>query len=225
MPYYAIVKTIDSEESKLGLVLPYTVYGKQSITAYAVGTYENGTMQLKLYRYPSDSSVLGPMQLDTQISQNESISKEIENLDVSGTKLTKNIVVVPIDNKLIYVESIYQEYINESDSLPKLKKVVVASGNKIAIGDDLKTALNNLVSEGVNIEVEDPESEEELIKSIIKANKDLKESTANSDYEVMGKDIKQLQTLIDKLEELKNNESNNNAENESEGSNGFTISL
>lgn len=224
-PYYAMVKTIDSKESKIGLVLPYTIYGKQSITAYAVGTYEDGKMQIKLYRYPSDNYVLGPMQLDTQISQNEAISKEIESLDVSGTKLTKNIVVVPIDNKLIYVESIYQEYINESDSLPKLKKVVVASGNKIAIGNDLKTALNNLVSQGVNIEVENPENEAELIKSIIKANKDLKESTANSDYEIMGKDIKQLQTLIDKLEELQNKESNKNKENNNENSNGLTISL
>ena len=224
-PYYAMVKTIDSKEAKIGLVLPYTIYGKQSITAYAVGTYENGKMQIKLYRYPSDNYVLGPMQLDTQISQNEAISKEIESLDVSGTKLTKNIVVVPIDNKLIYVESIYQEYINESDSLPKLKKVVVASGNKIAIGNDLKTALNNLVSQGVNIEVENPENEAELIKSIIKANKDLKESTANSDYEIMGKDIKQLQTLIDKLEELQNKESNKNKENNNENSNALTISL
>lgn len=224
-PYYAMVKTIDSKEAKIGLVLPYTIYGKQSITAYAVGTYEDGKVQIKLYRYPSDNYVLGPMQLDTQISQNEAISKEIESLDVSGTKLTKNIVVVPIDNKLIYVESIYQEYINESDSLPKLKKVVVASGNKIAIGNDLKTALNNLVSQGVNIEVENPENEAELIKSIIKANKDLKESTANSDYEIMGKDIKKLQTLIDKLEELQNKESNKNKENNNENSNGLTISL
>ena len=109
--------------------------------------------------------------------------------------------------------------------MPKLKKVVVASGNKIAIGNDLKTALNNLVSQGVNIEVENPENEAELIKSIIKANKDLKESTANSDYEIMGKDIKQLQTLIDKLEELQNKESNKNKENNNENSNALTISL
>ena len=176
--------------------------GKQSITAYAVGTYKDGKMQISLYRYPSDSTVLGPMQLDTQISQNEAISKEIENLSVPGTKLTKNIVVVPIDNKLLYVESIYQEYINESDSLPKLKKLVVASGNKIAIGDDLQTAIEKLLSQGTSIEIENPENKEELIKSIIKANKALKESTGNNDYEVIGKDIKQLQSLIDKLEEL-----------------------
>lgn len=206
IPYYAIVKTTDSEQTKLGLVLPYTIQGKQSIAGYTVGTYENGKMVMKLYRYSSDNTVLGPMQLDTQISQNESISKEIESLNVSGTKLTKNIVVVPINNKLIYVESIYQEYINESDSLPKLRKVVIASGNKMAIGDDLKSALSNLLSQAFNIEVEDPENEEALLQSIIKANKNLKESTSNQDYEMMGKDIKQLQSLIDKLEQLQSND-------------------
>ena len=207
IPYYAIVKTTDSEQTKLGLVLPYTIQGKQSIAGYTVGTYENGKMVMKLYRYSSDNTVLGPMQLDTQISQNESISKEIESLNVSGTKLTKNIVVVPINNKLIYVESIYQEYINESDSLPKLRKVVIASGNKMAIGDDLKSALSNLLSQAFNIEVEDPENEQALLQSIIKANKNLKESTSNQDYEMMGKDIKQLQSLIDKLEQLQSNDS------------------
>lgn len=205
-PYYAIVKTTDNDQTKLGLVLPYTIQGKQSITGYTVGTYENGKMVMKLYRYSSDNTVLGPMQLDTQISQNESISKEIESLNVSGTKLTKNIVVVPINNKLIYVESIYQEYINESDSLPKLRKVVIASGNKMAIGDDLKSALSNLLSQAFNIEVEDPENEQALLQSIIKANKNLKESTSNQDYEMMGKDIKQLQSLIDKLEQLQSND-------------------
>lgn len=208
-PYYAIVKTTDNDQTKLGLVLPYTIQGKQSITGYTVGTYENSKMVMKLYRYSSDNTVLGPMQLDTQISQNESISKEIESLNVSGTKLTKNIVVVPINNKLIYVESIYQEYINESDSLPKLRKVVIASGNKMAIGDDLKSALSNLLSQAFNIEVEDPENEEALLQSIIKANKNLKESTSNQDYEMMGKDIKQLQNLIEKLEQLQSNDSKN----------------
>lgn len=207
-PYYSVIKTKDQKQANLGLVLPYTIAGKQSITAYAVGSYENGAMQIKLYKYPSDNTVLGPMQLDTQISQNEAISNEIKSLNVSGTKLTKNIVVVPINDKLIYVESIYQEYINESDSLPKLKKVVVASGNKIAIGDNLEIAINNLVSQGVSIEVENPENRDELIKSIIKANKALKESTGNNDYEVIGKDIKQLQILIDKLEELEIQEDN-----------------
>ena len=37
-PYYTMVKTTDSSSSRLGLVLPYTPYEKQNITAYLIGS-------------------------------------------------------------------------------------------------------------------------------------------------------------------------------------------
>jgi uncharacterized membrane protein (UPF0182 family) len=201
--YYTMVKTIDNQENILGLVLPYTISGKQNITSYLVGSYENGEAKLKLYSFPDDSNVLGLLQLDTQIEQNEEIYKQISNLNVAGTKLTKNIVVVPVDNKLLYVEAIYQQYINEESAVPTLKKIVVASGNKVAIGNDLKSALENLVSQNaIGIEIENTEDIEGLIELIIKANKNLEQSTANGDWEMVGKDMEKLQKLIDKLEKV-----------------------
>lgn len=204
-PYYTMLKTSDSNSSRLGLVLPYTPYGKQNIKAYLVGSCdENGNNVLKLYNYTEDSNVLGPMQLDTQLSQDERISKEIDSLNVTGTKISKDIIIVPIDNTLLYVESIYQQYVNETDSLPVLKKVVVASGTKVAIGDTFTQALTNLVSQyAVNIEVGNSDNIDELVSLIIKANNNLKTSTQSSDWEQIGKDTKKLQTLIDRLEEVK----------------------
>lgn len=201
--YYTMVKTADNNENTLGLVLPYTISGKQNITSYLVGSYENGTPKLKLYSFPDDSNVLGLLQLDTQIEQNEEIYKQIASLNVSGTKLTKNIVVVPVDNKLLYVEAIYQQYINEESSLPTLKKIVVASGNKVAIGDNLKQALSNLVSQNaIGIEIQNTDDVEGLIELIIKANKNLEQSTSNGDWEMVGKDMERLQKLIDQLEKV-----------------------
>lgn len=204
-PYYTMLKTSDSNSSRLGLVLPYTPYGKQNIRAYLVGSCdENGNNVLKLYNYTEDSNVLGPMQLDTQLSQDERISKEIDSLNVTGTKISKDIIIVPIDNTLLYVEPIYQQYVNETDSLPVLKKVVVASGTKVAIGDTFTQALTNLVSQyAVNIEVGNSDNIDELVSLIIKANNNLKTSTQSSDWEQIGKDTKKLQTLIDRLEEVK----------------------
>lgn len=162
---------------------------------------------MTLYKFPDDSNVLGPMQLDTQIEQDERISKEIESLNVNGTKITKNMIIVPIDNTLLYIEPIYQQYINEENALPTLKKIVVASGNKVAIGNNLKEALTNLVSQyAVDIEVENTDSVEDLVTAIIKANKNLQTSTDNSDWEMMGKDMKKLQELITKLEVVQKEE-------------------
>lgn len=202
-PYYTMVNTVDSNENILGLVVPYTISGKQNITSYLVGSYENGNSNLKLYTFPDDSNVLGLLQLDTQIEQNEEIYKQISSLNVSGTKLTKNIVVVPVDNKLLYVEAIYQQYINEEDALPTLKKIVVASGNKVAIGDNIKSALTNLVSQNaIGIEIQNTDDVEGLIELIIKANKNLEQSTSNGDWEMVGKDMERLQDLINKLEKV-----------------------
>ena len=202
-PYYTMVKTIDSQESKLGLVLPYTPNEKQNIISYMIGTYESGTPKLTLYKFEADSNILGPMQLDTQIEQDEEISAELEALNVTGTRITKNMIIVPLDNTLLYVEPVYQQYINEEDSVPTLKKVIVASGNKLAIGDDLNKALRNLVSQyAVDIEVENTDSIEDLVNAVIKANNNLKESTSNSDYEMMGRDIQRLQDLINQLENV-----------------------
>lgn len=219
-PYYTMVDTIDSEESKLGLVLPFTPSEKQNIISYAVGTYEGGEAKLTIYRFASDSNILGPMQLDTQIEQDEEISSELEALNVTGTRISKNMIIVPLNNTLLYVEPVYQEYINEDDSTPTLKKVIVASGNKLAIGNNLNEALRNLVSQyAVDIEVENTDSIEDLVQAIIKANGNLKESTSNSDFEMIGKDIQRLQDLIDSLENLveeqkKENEDNNTLTNE-----------
>ena len=199
-PYYTMVKTIENTEEKLGLVLPFTPYEKQNIISYMVATYEDGKPKLCVYKFSTDSSVLGPMQLDTQIEQDEKISAELQTLNVNGTRITKNMIIVPIDNTLLYVEPIYQQYVNETDSTLTLKKVIVASGNKLAIGDTLKEALSNLVSSyAVNIEIENPDNEEDLIEAIIKANNNLKQSTSNGDLELIGKDVKRLQELIDQL--------------------------
>ena len=203
-PYYTMVKTADGEQ--LGLVQIYTPDEKQNIISYLVGTTNGSTNELKLYKFSADSNIVGPMQLDKQIEEDEAISTELEALNTTGTKLTKQMIIVPIHNTLLYVEPIYQTMLNESD-IPILKKVVVASGNKVAIGDTLTKALENLLSTyAVDIEVENTEDIEGLIEAIIKANNNLTESNNNNDWEMMGQDIKKLQDLITSLETLKEEE-------------------
>lgn len=206
-PYYTALRTVDNEKNIIGLVMPYTITGKQNLKSYLVGTYENGNPKLQLYVFPDDSNVVGLLQLDTQIEQNEAIYKQIEKLNVTGTKLTKQITVVPVKDKLLYIEALYQQYINEENSLPVLKKIVVASGSKVAIGDNLKEALTNLVSnEAINIEIQDTNEIDGLIELIIKANDNLKQSTSNGDWEMVGKDMEKLSSLINKLEVVYNQE-------------------
>ncbi len=203
-PYYTMVKTAEGEQ--FGLVQIYTPDEKQNIISYLVGSTEGSNNQLKLYKFSADSNIVGPLQLDKQIEEDEAIAAELELLNTTGTKLTKQMIVVPINNTLLYVEPIYQTMLNESE-VPILKKVVVASGNKVAIGDTLTKALENLLSKyAVDIEVENTDDIEGLMEAIIKANKNLTESNNNNDWEMIGKDIKRLQDLITSLETVKEQE-------------------
>ena len=204
--YYTMVKVDDQE--KLGLVQIYTPNEKQNIISYLVGSVDGTTNKLNLYKFSADSNIVGPMQLDKQIEEDEAIAKEIETLNTTGTRLTKQMLIVPVENTLLYVEPIYQTMLNESEvPVPILKKVVVASGNKLAIGDTLTKALENLLSKyAVDIEVENTDDMDGLIDTIIKANKNLIESSNNSDWEMIGKDIQKLQDLISSLEEMKEEE-------------------
>lgn len=214
-PYYTMLKTVDAEEEELGLVLQYTPLDKQNLRAYLVGKYVNGTPQLTLYKYSSDSNILGPMQLNTLLEQDDTIAKELESLNVTGTRLMKNMIMVPINHTILYVQPIYQISLNENKSTPILKKVVVASFNKVAIDDTLEGAIKKLLSQSaVDIEVENTDTILDLVNAIIKANGNLEASNKNNDWEMVGKDMKRLQDLIKKLEtvyeEEKKKEENGN---------------
>ena len=200
-PYYTMVQT--EQEPKLGLIQIYTPNEKQNIISYLVGSTQGSTNQLKLYKFSEDSNILSAMQLDKQMEEDEVIAKELDDLNITGTRLTKRMLIIPIKDTLLYVEPIYQTMLNESE-IPILKKVVVASGNKVAIGENLTNALENLLSQNaVDIEVENTEDIESLIESIIKANQNLIDSNNNNDWEMMGRDVKRLQELITSLEKLK----------------------
>ena len=210
-PYYTMVNNNGKEE--IGLIQIYTPRDKQNLISYLIGTTEGETNKLVLYKFSEDSNIIGPMQLEQQIEQDEAISAEIESLNTTGTRVTKEMIVVPINNTLLYVVPIYQELLNDpSNNIPAVKRIIVSSGNKVAIGNNLKEALQNLLSrEAVNIEVENTDDIEGLIDSIIKANDNLSESTENNNWEMIGSDIRRLQELINSLKalEAENDQTNN----------------
>ncbi len=214
--YYTFVKVPNSDEEKLGLVIPFTPYGKQNMISYMVGTYENGTPKLEVYEFPADSNVLGPMQIETQINQDETISTDIASLSVSGTRITKNLIAVPINNTILYVEPIYQQLLNETtEQKPTLKRVVVASGNKIAIGNNIEEAISKLLSQSAgNIDITNTDNIDDLVNEIIKANNNVKNSSSNSDWRLFGEDMQTLTSLIDQLQNVVSENEEQNQTNE-----------
>ncbi|MBP3596250.1 MAG: UPF0182 family protein [Clostridia bacterium] len=212
-PYFTLVNTIDSEESELGLMVTYNKYGKQSMTAYLVGTCKNGKNNLTLYKFDSESTVAGISQVNKQIEQDENISKELEVLNTPGTKLLREMEIIPIENTLLYVEKVYRIMLNEPEGIPSLEKIIVASGNVLAMGDSLQDAIYNLYSDdSIELDFYDAGDMDALIDSIIKAHHNLKDSLDAQDFEMIGKDLSSLESLLEQLEILQ--EQNKSLQNE-----------
>ena len=206
-PYYTYLKKYDDGKPEFGLVLTYNKYGKQNIISYLVGTVNQGKSELSLYKFNSENNIVGIIQLNNQIEQDATISKELEQINTTGTKLIKDMIIVPINNSLLYIEPVYQVLLNESE-IPVLKKVIVASGNTVAIGDNLKSAIVNLFNDdyAVDLDIVNPEDINALIDSVIKANNNLNDSLNSNNFEMIGKDIKSLQSIINQLETARTNE-------------------
>lgn len=204
--YYTTIKQNNSE--KIGLVQMYTPKGRQNLNSYLIGTVNEGKNALKIFKLSSDETILGLTQLENKIIEDEIISEETKNLNVIGSKVNKNMMIIPINNTLLYIEQIYQTKTIENE-IPKLKKVIVASGNKMAVGNNLKEALKNIVSKfATNIDTYTTEDIDGLIQSIIKANNNLNQSMNSRDFELIGSDINKLQELIYLLEKERNNQKN-----------------
>ena len=202
-PYYTMLKTSDGE-TRFGLVQMYTQKNKSNIIAYVLGTCNGTNNELKIYKFSADSNILGANQLDNLIEQDETISTELNSLNVTGVKISKEMKIIPINNTLLYIETIYQTKTNEINQPITLEKVIVASGTKVAIGDNLENALSKLLSQSaVNLEVNNTEDIEGLIDTIIKANNNLTDSNLRNDWEMMGSDIKALQELIERLDKMR----------------------
>ena len=89
-----------------------------------VGITEQGKNKLALRTLKADTSILGPTQLDAQIALDENIQNQINSLNVTGAKVTKKMIVIPVGNTILYIEPIYQTLINDM----KLFKITKSDG-------------------------------------------------------------------------------------------------
>lgn len=196
---YTLLKKGD--ELKPAIITTYTPEKRKNIVSYLVGQTENGANKLTMYRY-NEKSELSLSFIDTQIEKDDKVQKEMRELTTLGTELKTVRILLPYEDTTLYIKSIYQVFLNE-DSVPVLKKVIVANKGKVGIGNTLKEAMQRMLTENaIDIDVRDLANEDELKDAIIKQNKTLKDVMKQGDFEYTGKDIQRLIKLVDQLEEV-----------------------
>jgi hypothetical protein len=87
--------------------------------------------------------ILGPMQINARINQDQNISKDLTLWNQQGSQVLQGqTLVLPIGDNFLYVSPLYLQATQAR--MPQLKKVVLAVGNRLIYADSYEQALGML---------------------------------------------------------------------------------
>jgi uncharacterized membrane protein (UPF0182 family) len=143
-PYYVTMVLPDAQEEEFILILPFTPASKQNMVAWMAARSDGQHYgKLLLYKFPKQELVYGPLQIEARIDQEPAISSQLSLWHQRGSQVIRgNLLVIPIDHALLYVEPLYLQA--ETSRLPELKRVIVASGERVLMAASLEEALPGL---------------------------------------------------------------------------------
>ncbi len=150
--YYNMIKLPGDlgKTEELILMRPFTPSaGKHNMISWlAVRNSKDNYGEMILFNFPKNTNILGPDQVEVNINQISEISEYNTLWGQGKSNVFKgSLLVIPIENSVLYVEPIYIQSKSES-SIPQVKKIIVGyqegADFKHGIGDNLEDALNNL---------------------------------------------------------------------------------
>jgi uncharacterized membrane protein (UPF0182 family) len=163
-PYYVTMTLPGNDESGFSLIRPFIPGGRtdrQNMTAWMAGVADaTGVNSLVAYRFPRQETVFGPSQVSARIDQEPEISAQISLWNQSGSEVLRgNLLVIPVGESVLYVQPLYLQARDAAGSLPEMKRVIVASSERVIMRPTLAEALIALTAESPTVAV--PEGPDE----------------------------------------------------------------
>ena len=143
-PYYVMWKLPGAERAEFVLILPFTPKNRQVLIGW-IAAFSDGDNygRFVAYKFPKERRVLGPQQVETKIDQDPFLSGQLTLWDQQGSEVIRgNVLAIPIDNSLLYVEPIYLRA--ETAAYPELRLVAVMQGDNLSYAETFDEALLGL---------------------------------------------------------------------------------
>ena len=150
---HMIMRLPGEKKEEFIYMTPFTPRGKDNLAAWMVARMDGDHYgQLMVYRFPKQSLVYGPRQIVNRINQDTDISRQITLWDQRGSEVIRGeLLVIPIEESLIYVQPLFLRA--QGGTIPEMKRVVVASGNQVVMGETLDQALEAMFGSGAAVSV------------------------------------------------------------------------
>jgi len=207
-PYFTVMKLPGEASEEFILMLPFNPIGKPNLAAWMVARSDGeayGT--LRVYKFPKEKMVYGPSMINARIQQDAQISQDMSLWDEGGSTVERGtMLVIPIEESLIYVQPIYLQA--DVASIPELKRVIVAYESKIAMKPTLEEALDEIFGrpEHTPSVVRNGTSDALSVNDIAQTAADqwahANATAASGDWEAFGQALAELGATLESLQDL-----------------------
>lgn len=221
MEPYNVTMTLPGESNpEFTLIRPFIPGGRsqrQNMTSWMAGRVaDDGRTSLVVYRFPRQETIFGPSQIEARINQEPEISAQITLWSQSGSEVLKgNLLVIPIGQSVLYVQPLYLQATASEGALPELKRVIVASNDRVVMAVTLEDALARLTEGQGSIPVSDDGTQppqdtgvagdlansdvQTLVNQAVAAYTRGEEALARGDWAAYGQAQAELQAALDAL--------------------------
>ncbi len=141
---HIIMRLPDEDSAEFIYMAPFTPRGKDNLAAWMVARNDGDHYgKLRVYRFPRQSLVFGPRQIENRINQDTEIARQVSLWDQRGSQVIRgDLLVIPIEESLLYVQPMYLQA--DGGMIPELKRVVVAYQNQVIMRETLDAALTDM---------------------------------------------------------------------------------
>ena len=140
-PYYINMRLPDEARTEFVLMLPMVPSQRENMISWLAARCDLPDYgKLIVYAFPKDKLVYGPFQIEALINQNTEVSQQISLWNQMGSRVIRgNLLVVPIENSILYVTPLYLRA--QNGQLPELKRVIAVYGGNVVMEKTLGEAL------------------------------------------------------------------------------------
>lgn len=146
-PYYVIMKLPGETKAEFVLIQPMVAASRPNMVSWVAARMDPGHYGERIsFRFPADSTTLGPSQIQARINQDSTISAQFTLWSRAGSSVVRgDLLVLPMGDSILYVEPIFLQ--STESSFPEFKRVILASQNKLAFAETVEQGIRQLLGE------------------------------------------------------------------------------
>lgn len=137
-PYYTIMRLPGEAREEFILMLPMVPNNRDNMIAWLAARCDGANYGKVIeFAFSKEKLIYGPAQIEARIDQDTTISQQLSLWNQTGSRVIRgNLLVIPIDDTLLYVEPLYLSA--ESRQLPELKRLIASTGDRVVMAQNVE---------------------------------------------------------------------------------------